>query len=89
MTDHELSDRVPEDHSQQMNYGAMIRAYKIIREFSLIEKEQLNPELEVRFYSWFTANAYRQEKEIALQVVFDEIFSQHFVLSRETWTEEV
>lgn len=58
--------------SVQIDYFALIRAYKIIREYAQLAPENMNEILKNKFEAWRDKDEHCVEKHIAEMIVLDE-----------------
>ena len=64
--------------AQQINYAALIRAYKVVREFKKLEPNQANETLVHAYEAWRNGEEYAVEKYIAEMVVMEEMMYAFF-----------
>lgn len=73
MNAHDLKNfiELTDDGSRTKHYAAVIRNYRIIKEFMKVE--DISPELRKQFNDWLFGEANTLEKDIALEVIFNEM----------------
>lgn len=55
------------------HYTTVLRYYRLISEYFKATEVNITPELRERFSSWFAEPYSRREKDIALELVFNEV----------------
>jgi hypothetical protein len=64
--------------TQQINYAALIRAYKVVREFKKLKSSQITETLRNSYEAWRNEEKHAAEKDIAEMVVIDEMMYAFF-----------
>lgn len=64
---------MPTATARGIDYHALIRAYKVIRQFKLLDPEETSEELVCNFEKWMNDEKNYAEKCIAEMVVLDEM----------------
>ena len=78
METHDVSPVAARTAVENMNYWALIRAYKIIREFKKTDPDNTNADLIAKYEEWRNDNLNLREKDIAEMVVFEEMLYGFF-----------
>ena len=64
--------------AEKINYFALIRAYRVIREYKKVDPESVDADLRKRFEEWRNDEKNMQEKDIAELVVMEEMMYAFF-----------